>query len=157
MLESPQATEPMAHSYSGNYVHIVFSTKDRRDTIPAELQEKLWAYLFGICKNLNITLLAVGGTANHVHVLISLSATIRLCDAIKELKANSSRWLGEHGINFEWQKGYGAFSVSPSNLEVVQTYIRNQAEHHKKRTFDDEFLTLLKKSGIPFVHSEALG
>jgi len=147
----------MAHSYSGNYVHIVFSTKDRRDTIPAELQEKLWAYLFGTCKNLKITLLAVGGITNHVHLLISLPPTIRLCDAIKELKANSSRWVGEHDIQFEWQKGYGAFSVSPSNLDVVQTYIRNQPEHHKKRTFDDEFLTLLKKSGISFVASEALG
>ena len=157
MFESPQATTFMAHSYSGNYVHIIFSTKNRRDTIPAELQDKLWAYLFGICKNLKITLLAVGGITNHVHLLISLPATIRLCDTIKELKANSSRWLGEHGIGFEWQKGYGAFSVSASNLGVVQNYIRNQVEHHKKRSFDDEFLTLLKKSGVAFVESEALG
>lgn len=147
----------MAHSYSGNYVHIVFSTKDRRDAIPADLQDKLWAYLFGICKNLKITLLAVGGIANHVHLLISLPATIRLCDAVKELKANSSRWFGEHGIQFEWQKGYGAFSVSASNLNLVQAYIRNQPEHHKKRSFDNEFLTLLRKSGIPFVDLEALG
>jgi putative transposase len=147
----------MAHSYSGNYVHIIFSTKDRRNTIPAYLQDKLWAYLSGICKNLKITLLAVGGISNHVHLLISLPATARLCDAVKELKANSSGWLGEHGIQFEWQKGYGAFSVSPSNLDIVQSYVRNQDEHHKKRSFEDEFLALLKKSRIPFVLSDALG
>jgi putative transposase len=157
MDESPQATAHMAHSYSGNYIHLVFSTKDRRNTIPSDLQDKLWAYLFGICHNLKITLIAVGGISNHVHMLISLPATMRLSDAIKELKANSSRWIGEHGIAFEWQKGYGAFSVSASNLDVVQDYIRNQEEHHRKRSFDDEFLTLLKKSGIAFVASEALG
>lgn len=157
MYESPQATALMAHSYSGNYIHLVFSTKDRRDTIPPGLQEKLWAYLFGICRNLKITLMAVGGITNHVHLLISLPATMRLSDAVKELKANSSRWLREHGIAFEWQKGYGAFSVSASNLDVVQHYVRNQEEHHQKRSFDDEFLTLLKKSRIPFIESEALG
>jgi REP element-mobilizing transposase RayT len=157
MPESPQATALMSHSYAGNYLHIIFSTKERRATIPSELQEKLWAYIFGICRNLGIPMLAVGGTSNHIHILVSLPATIRMADAIKELKANSSRWLGEHGVEFQWQKGYGAFSVSPSNLDVVQKYIRNQEEHHRKRTFEEEFLALLRKSGIPFVAEQALG
>ena len=154
--ESPQATSLMAHSYSGNYVHIIFSTKDRIESIPAHIHEKLWAYLFGIARNLKIVFLAVGGTSNHVHVLISLPATVRLCDAIKELKANSSRWLGEHGITFEWQKGYGAFSVSSSQLDVVERYIRNQEVHHRKLTFEDELLMMLQKSRIPHVKSEVL-
>jgi REP element-mobilizing transposase RayT len=157
MSESPRATALMSHSYTGNYLHVVFSTKDRRATIPVELLEKMWAYLYGICRNLKVDLLAVGGTANHVHILISLPPTIRLADAIKELKANSSRWVGEHGISFQWQKGYGAFSVSPSNLDVVQKYIRNQEEHHRERTFEEEFLALLRKSGITFVAEQALG
>jgi REP element-mobilizing transposase RayT len=156
MRESPQATALMSHAYSGTCLHIVFSSKERRDSIPANLEEKLWAYLFGICRNLKIPMMAVGGTCNHVHILISLPATVGLSDAIKELKANSSRWLGEHGVDFQWQKGYGAFSVSPSNLDVVQQYIRNQEEHHRKRTFDEEFSRSYRKSGISFAAEEAL-
>lgn len=93
--------------------------------IPQELQEPLWAYLRGIANNLKIKTLAVGGTANHIHLLLGLPPTMRLAEAIQKLKANSSRWLGEQGIKFQWQEGYGAFSVSPSLLGAVQAYIRN--------------------------------
>ena len=138
----------MAHNYVANFVHCVFSTKDRRDIIPPELQARLWAYLGGVARKLGVELLIAGGTNNHVHILIALPPTIQLAEVVQKLKANSSRWLGEQGVAFEWQQGYGAFSVSPSLLTTVQAYIRNQAEHHKKRDFKEELLALLRKSGF---------
>jgi putative transposase len=140
----------MSHSYVANFVHCVFSTKDRREIIPADLQEKLWAYLIGIERNLKIEMLAVGGTGNHVHLLMGLPSTLALAEAVQKLKANSSRWMGEKGLDFAWQKGYGAFSVSPSLLDTVKEYVRNQAQHHEKRDFEEEFLALLRKSGVAF-------
>jgi putative transposase len=146
--ESRRDDTNMPQTYAANFVHCIFSTKDRRDLIPETLQEKLYAYLFGIAKNLRITIIAVGGTANHIHLLISLPPSLPLAEAIQKLKANSSRWLGEQGMRFEWQKGYDAFSVSPSLLTTVQIYIRNQQQHHRKRSFEEEFLALLRKSAI---------
>ena len=140
----------MAHTYNAIFIHYVFSTKDRKDTIPKELQEKLEAYLFGIASNLRIKTLAVGGTANHVHLLLGLPPTVTVAEAVQKLKANSSRWLGDHGLSFQWQEGYGAFSVSPSLLSHVQTYIRNQEEHHRNRSFDEEFRAILDKSGVVY-------
>ena len=140
----------MSHTYNANFVHCIFSTRDRKDTIPAELQEQLWAYILGTANNLKIKTLAVGGTANHIHVLLGLPPTITVSEAIQKLKANSSRWLGEQGIAFQWQEGYGAFSVSSSLLNTVQTYIQNQAEHHRKRNFEEEFRALLDKSGVEY-------
>jgi putative transposase len=138
----------MPQTYAAHFVHCIFSTKDRRDTIPCELQEQLWAYMRGIATNLGIELLAAGGTANHIHLLIGLPPKLALAKAVQKLKANSSRWLGEHGLAFEWQRGYGAFSVSASLLDAVQAYIRNQERHHNKRNFEDEFRILLQKSGL---------
>ncbi len=138
----------MSHTYIANFVHCVFSTKHRQNLIPVELQPKLWAYLIGTANNLHITMVAVGGTANHVHMLIAAPPAMPLAVAVQKLKANSSRLMGEQGLSFEWQKGYLAFSVSASQVETVKHYIRNQEEHHRKRTFEEEFLTLLKKSGV---------
>jgi len=140
----------MSHNYNANHVHCVFSTKDRRDLIPSALENRLWSYLGGIVQKLGCNLLAVGGTSNHVHILITLRPVDRLAETIQKIKANSSRWLGEQNIDFEWQKGYGAFSVSPSMLPTVKAYIRSQKEHHTKRSFEEEFLAFLKKSGITF-------
>ncbi len=140
----------MSRNYTANFVHSILSTKDRRDTIPPELRERLWAYLGGITKKLDCDLLAVGGTANHVHILLELRPMATLAVTIQKLKANSSRWLGEQDVTFEWQKGYGAFSVRPSMLATVKAYIRGQAEHHRRRNFEEEFLMLLQKSGIAF-------
>jgi putative transposase len=140
----------MSHTYAANFVHCVFSTNDRRDLIPAELQDRLYAYLIGIADNLSFRILAVGGTCNHAHMLIALPPALTLAEVVQKLKANSSRWLGENVAQFEWQKGYGAFSVSPSLLPTVQAYIRNQARHHEKRSFEEEFLALLKKSGVVY-------
>jgi putative transposase len=119
--------------------------------IPAELQEQLYAYLTGIADNLDFKILAAGGTSNHDHLLIGLPPVLTLAGVVRKLKANSSRRLGENGVQSEWQKGYGAFSVSPFLLPTVQAYIRNQAEdHNKKRSFEEEFLALLKKCGVAY-------
>jgi REP element-mobilizing transposase RayT len=138
----------MAHTYSTNVVHCVFSTKHRRDMIAD--QTKLWGYLSGVARHLKVPLLAIGGIANHVHLLISVPPTQNLAKIMCDLKANSSRWLNENGIPFAWQQGYAAFSVSPSRVAAAQEYIRHQAEHHKKRDFEQEFLDLLRRSGVTF-------
>jgi len=148
--ESAPRTALMAHTYIANFTHYFFSTKDRKNTIPPELKEKLWAYLLGIANNLRIKTLAVGGTANHIHLLVALPPTMPIAEAAQKLKANSSRWLGEQGLVFQWQEGYGAFSVSPSLLEVVKRYIHNQEEHHRKRSFEEEFRALLDKAGVSY-------
>ena len=140
----------MSHTHAANFVHCVFGTKERRNLIPAELQERLYAYLTGIADNLGFKILAAGGTSNHVHLLIGLPPVLTLAEVVQKLKANSSRWVGESRMQFEWQKGYGAFSVSPSLLKTVQAYIRNQAEHHRRRSFEDEFRALLEKSGVDY-------
>lgn len=140
----------MPHPYCTNLVHCVFSTKMRSDSIGDEVREPLFAYVFGIAKNLEIELLAIGGTANHLHLLIALSAKRSLSDTVRDLKANSSRWMSENGSAFAWQEGFGAFSVSPSQVGAVKQYIRNQAEYHKKRNFEEEFLLLLKKAGVDY-------
>lgn len=147
----------MSHAYCAQFVHVVFSTKERRDLIPIALQPRLVAYLAGIVRKLGLDSLAIGGTQNHVHLLIGIRPTSRIAESVQKLKANSSRWLGEHGVNFEWQRGYGAFSVSPSMIKVVTDYIEHQREHHSKRTFDEEFLALLRKAGVKFDEAEALG
>ena len=145
----------MSHAYTSNLFHIVFSTKERLPGIrqPA----KLWAYLAGVARNLNFEPLSIGGTENHVHVLLRIPNNVTLAEAVQKLKSNSSRWLRENGRWFGWQKGYGAFSVSASNLEAVRSYIQDQPEHHRKLSFEDEFVTLLAKSGVAFERSEVFG
>ena len=137
----------MAHTYASNFVHCVFSTKDRRPLIPAARAIELYAYLGGIARSEGFTLVAAGGTANHVHVLIILPATHSLAHAVQKLKGSSSRWMGR---GFSWQEGYGAFSVSASQVPIVKKYIQNQEEHHRKRSFEEEFVTLLRHCGVEF-------
>ena len=139
----------MSHAYRAAYFHCVFSTKDRRDSIPVELLPKLWAYVEGTAKNLGIVPVAVGGTRNHMHLLLRLKPNMPVAEAVQKLKANSSRWMGEHELVFEWQKGYAVFTVSPSLVGVVRGYVLNQEEHHRRRSFEEEFLILLRKAGIP--------
>jgi putative transposase len=138
----------VAHTFSRNHIHLVFSIKDRRNTITKDLQQRLWPYLAGICKNHEMIAVAVGGTQNHVHILFHLLPKLALAKAVVLLKANSSKWMGEQGLQFSWQEGYGAFSVSSSNLDQVTRYIQNQEAHHKKTSFEDEFRTLLRKHGV---------
>jgi REP element-mobilizing transposase RayT len=147
----------MPHSHTSNLIHCVFSTKHRRSLIPEELQPKLWAYFSGIATKSSMQLIAAGGIGNHAHLLFSLPPTLALSEAVKKLKANSSRWMGEHGVDFEWQEGYSAFSVSPPNAGAVKAYIARQPEHHKKRSFEEEFSELLKKCGVEFDATRDLG
>ncbi len=140
----------MSHSYSQNLIHCVYSTIERRNLILQELQDRLWSFNGVIAKREGIHLLIAGGTANHIHLLIALPPTIALSKTLQTIKSYSSRWMTEHGVDFKWQEGYGAFSVSPSQVEVVEKYIRHQAEHHKKRSFEEEFVFLLKSSGIDY-------
>jgi putative transposase len=142
----------MSHSYSSTLFHVVFSTKKRRAAIAEPA--KLWAYVAGIARNIGYEPLAIGGTGNHLRVLLRLPAHIPISEAAQKLKSNSSRWLGENGSWPGWQQGYGAFSVSPSNVDVVRHYIQNQTEHHRRLSFEEEFLGLLVKSGIAFDKAE---
>jgi len=146
----PEGNATMAHSYPNVLVHCVFSTKNRQNSIPDDLREKLSMYFVGIGKGHDIPVLCASGTANHAHLLFALPASMPLAKAIQVLKANSSRWLGEHGFDFAWQEGYAAFSVSASNLDVVRHYIEHQVEHHAKHSFEDEFVSFLRKSNIAF-------
>ena len=147
----------MAHRYSNILVHCVFSTKERKNLIPEEFIPKLWKYFEGIGRNHGLPILTAGGISNHVHLLIALPPDMPIAKAIQVLKANSSRWLREHGIDFTWQEGYGAFSVSSSNRDTVKHYIEHQAEHHRKRSYEKEFETMLRKAGIAFDVKEAFG
>ena len=147
----------MSHSYTRTHIHLVFSTKDRRNTIPKETLPTLWAYFAGICKNHEMIAVAIDGTENHVHILFYLPPTLALAKAVQLLKGNSSKWLGEQRIDFAWQEGYGAFSVSASNLDQVTKYIRNQEAHHRKFSFEDEFRALLKRHGVKYDPKYFLG
>ncbi len=137
----------MAHTYANNLIHCVFSTKERCPLIPADRATELHAYQGGIARGEGITLIAAGGTANHIHLLFMLPASYSLANAIQKFKGSSSRWMGR---GFSWQEGYGAFSVSPSQVPAVKKYIQNQDEHHRKRNFEQEFLVLLRNSGIAY-------
>ena len=140
----------MSHSYSNNYVHAVYSTKDRENLIAPEFENRLYSFVASIARKHEMPLLAAGGMPNHSHLLFLLPATMSLASAINTFKANSSRLMHEHCMDFKWQNGYGAFSVSPSQLDQVTAYIWSQHEHHEKMTFEEEFLALLKKAGVPY-------
>jgi REP element-mobilizing transposase RayT len=126
----------IAHSYPNGLVHLIFSTKERRDLIPQQTLPKLWKYFAGIGRNHRISVLSAGGISNHSHLLIALPSDTSVAKAVQVLKANSWRWLHEHGLEFAWQQGYGAFSVSASKLDAVRDYIEHQAEHHQKRSYE---------------------
>lgn len=143
----------MAHTFTNLLTHVVFSTKERRPAIDAELMPRLFAYLGGIVRELGGKALAIGGVADHVHLLVVLPATLPIEEALRVMKANSSRWVHEkwpQRTAFAWQRGYGAFSVSRSQVSAVCRYIVQQEEHHRKTSFRDEFLALLKRHGVEF-------
>ena len=140
-------------SYVSAYFHCVFSTKERRPLITPGLRERLWPFLGGIARQNKMTALEIGGVADHVHILLSLPATIPVSKAMQLIKGGSSKWIHETFPDqriFSWQEEYGAFSVSVSQLDKTVAYIRAQPEHHLKLTFQDEFLMLLKKHGVHY-------
>ena len=143
----------MPHSYVSNLMHCVFSTKERFPIIEAELESRLWAYLGGIARENKMRALAIGGTVDHVHTLLSLPATMDVAKAVQLIKGGSSKWVHDNfreHRKFAWQDGYGAFSVSASQLDRTIAYINGQKEHHRKRTFEDEFIELLDKHGVEY-------
>jgi len=139
-------------TYSRLLVHLVFSTKERHPWIGGDMHSDLHAYLGGIARNIDTTPIAVGGVADHVHALVAMPTRLSVAEVVRTLKSNSSAWVHETwpGRLFQWQNGYGAFSVSESNQDAVVRYIGNQEEHHRKRTFQEEFLELLKRHGIEY-------
>lgn len=147
----------MSHTYTRNYIHLVFSTKLRARTISKEVQPNLWAYMAGVCHHHQMVATAIGGLDDHTHLLFHLPPTLLLSKAVYLIKANSSSWMKDYVQDFDWQEGYGAFSVSASNLGPVEKYIRNQGSYHKKITFEREFLALLKKHNIEFDPRYVLG
>jgi len=142
----------MPSTHLSLHYHVVFSTKDRSPSISRAWLDNLHAYMGGLLRNLDGIPEAIGGTADHVHLLIGLKATACLANVVRDLKANSSRWVHEECNNrtFGWQEGYGAFTVSASQLLAVREYISKQEEHHRKRTFQEEYVELLKKCGVEY-------
>ena len=144
----------MAHSLAQVHLHIVFSTKDRQPFLQnGGLRQEMHAYLVGACRSLDSPSLIVGGVADHVHILCSLSRTRSMADLLYHLKRQSSRWIKtrEYSLQqFYWQQGYGAFSASPGQIEALRRYIANQEEHHRVETFQDEYRRLLWEHDIGF-------
>ncbi len=143
----------MSDSYTNLLYHIVFSTKDRQPLITDAYESRLHDYIGGTIRNLGGISLGINGTEDHVHVLAKLRPDKAVSDVLRDLKANASGWM--HDVfpelkDFSWQRGYGAFTVSASNVAKVQDYIARQKEHHQKKTFRDEFIEFLKANGIEY-------
>jgi putative transposase len=141
----------MPHTYTNFIYHVVFGAKERFPLITNELKPRLYDYLGGTIRGLDGILLEIGGTNDHVHLLIKLKPTIKFSDFMRGLKTNSSAWANKiTNGRFEWQDGYGAFTVAEPQVENVRRYIQNQEAHNARINFEDEFKDLLKKSGIEF-------
>ena len=143
----------MPHSYVSNLMHCTFSTKDRYPWIDSDLEVDLWPYIGGIARENRMKALAIGGTFDHLHALISLPSTMSFAKAVQLIKGGSSKWIHDTRTKyrrFEWQDGYGAFSVSASQVKKTIAYINGQKEHHRKRTFKEEFIQLLDKHGVEY-------
>jgi putative transposase len=146
----------MPQSFASLHVHIVFSTKSREPLISGDMATRLYDYIGGIVRVRGSVLAAAGGMPDHVHLLCSLGREISVAEALRDIKANSSKWIHEtfpSQRGFAWQAGYGAFAVSYSNLPAVKRYIANQAEHHRVKTFQEEFLALLHRHNLQFDQS----
>ncbi len=141
------------HSFVSCLMHVVYSTKERRPWITPDIQDRLWPYLGGIARENKMKALKIGGVEDHVHILLSLPSTLAIAKAMQLLKGNSSKWIHETFPKlkaFEWQEGYGAFSIGVSGVEDTIKYIENQVEHHRKQLFKDELKAFLKKHGLEF-------
>jgi putative transposase len=138
----------MAHTYSLNLLHCVFSTKGRLPLIQNPAQA--WTTLRVVARNAQVNLVAVGGTANHVHLLLEMPKTRTVADIMRELKANSSARLRRSMPAFAWQDGYGAISVSPTAVKPVTRYIEQQEDHHRGRSFEQEYVAILDRAGVKY-------
>lgn len=143
----------MANTYSQIYIQIVFAVYGRENLISSEWKDELYKYITGIVKNNNQKLLAINGVSDHIHILLNIKPNIALSDLIRDIKANSSRFINEKKFvkgKFSWQEGFGAFSYSISQLDDVIEYIQKQEEHHKETSFKDEYLKHLKRFQIEY-------
>jgi putative transposase len=143
----------MVQSLADIILHLVFSTKGRHPWIQPDIEKELYLYMCGVCRNHNSPVIKINGVADHVHVLLRLGKTVSISKLIAEMKSGSSQWIKTKGndySNFAWQAGYGGFSVSRRNLEVVEKYIARQKEHHQKITFKKELVTMLQLAQIPY-------
>lgn len=139
----------MPQSLVKNIIHLVFSTKNRKNIILVEDYEEFRGFLIGVLSECGCYLIELGGTGNHIHILFVLNKNVSVSEIVGKIKANTSRWFHRrYGTDFSWQKGYGAFSVSQSKVEVVRTYIQNQEEHHRVKGFEEEFREFLKAYGL---------
>jgi len=143
----------MPQSLSLILVHIIFSTKDRAPLLDAAVRPQLHAYLATVARNADCECYRVGGVNDHVHLAVRLARTVTAAKLVEELKTASSKWLKTQSpalAGFAWQRGYGAFSVSHSGLDALKHYIDSQEEHHRTKTFEDEYRVFLEKYGIEF-------
>jgi REP element-mobilizing transposase RayT len=143
----------MGNTYTSLHYHFVFSTKSRRPWISHDIEERVWSYLGGIARENGMRPILIGGMPDHVHIALGLPSTLAVSKAMQQIKGASSKWIKENFPRFDefaWQDGYGAFSVSKSVLPTVALYIERQAEHHRKTSFQEEFLTLMKLHEIEY-------
>jgi len=141
----------MANTFTQIYVHIVFSVKGRQNFIQKSWKDELHKYICGIVNGKDQKVYAIGGMADHIHLLVSIKPTISISDLVRDIKANSSKWINEKQYvvgKFQWQEGFGAFSYGQSQLDIVITYINNQEQHHEQKTFKDEYMELLQRFNI---------
>jgi putative transposase len=148
-----EGTQTMTHTYTHLLIHVVFSTEERAPLIASEMRGELFAYVGGTIREMGAVLVTMNSVPDHMHLLVSMSASLSVADLVRAIKANSSRWIHERWPErrkFAWQQGYGAFSVSESATPQVKSYIMAQEEHHRTLPFEDEFRVLLKKHNIAF-------
>ncbi len=143
----------MANTFTSLHYHVIFSTKNREPWIRPDIESRVWSYLGGITRENDLKAILVGGIENHVHLLIGLPPTITVSKAVQLIKGGSSAWIKETfpgTRGFGWQDGYGAFTVSKSLVPEVENYIRQQREHHRVKTFEEEYRAMLEKHDIRF-------
>lgn len=143
----------MPSTYTNLLYHIVFSTKERIPLITKDHQEELYKYIGGIIRAEGGVQLGIGGTSDHIHILARIKPAISVSDMLGKIKSNSSKWANDHKMKmrkFGWQEGYAAFTVSESQVPSVREYIRNQEQHHRRQTYQEEFLALLERHGIEY-------
>jgi putative transposase len=143
----------MANTYTQLYIHIVFSVKGRRPFIQNAWKEELYKYICGIVNGKDQKVYAIGGVADHIHILVSLKPDISISELVRLIKSNSSKWVNEKELikeKFQWQEGFGAFSYAQSQLDIIIQYINRQEQHHQKISFKNEYLSFLQKFNIEF-------
>jgi putative transposase len=143
----------MPQSLSKVILHIIFSTKNREPWLDSGVRLRMHAYLATVCRDLGVDFVQVGGVSDHVHIVTTLPRTLSQAQLVEQIKKTSSKWIKELNASYRgffWQRGYGVFSVSPSQLEAVLQYVNAQPEHHRTRTFQEEYRELLRRHGLDF-------